>query len=104
MSVHDFQLAMARLVASPELCRAVLSRGAPALSDFDLSPRELSRLVAVVRQQKGMSACCSLYRMNRVTPLYAQLSNSCALLGDRLSARVEEFWKVQRDTTLQFKH
>lgn len=95
---------MGRLIASPALCRQVLHLGAGAFADFDLSPRELSRLVAVVRQQKGMSACCTLYRMNRITPLYGQLSNTCALLGDRLAPLVEEFWLYVRDTTLQFKH
>lgn len=95
---------MGRLIASPALCRQVLHFGAGALADFDLSPRERSRLVAVVHQQKGMSACCTLYRMNRITPLYGQLSNTCTLLGDRLAPLVEEFWLSVRDTTLQFKH
>ncbi len=104
MSMHDFQRAMARLIASPVLCHRVLLDGGAALSDFELTPRELSRLVAVVSQQKGMSACCTLYRMNRFTPLYSQLSNTCALLGDRLPPLVEEFWGGMRDTTLQFKH
>ncbi|HTJ12189.1 MAG TPA: hypothetical protein VL547_09195 [Dinghuibacter sp.] len=104
MSAHDFQLAMGNLIASPALCRSLLSDGAPVLSAFDLSPRELSRLLAVVHQQKGMSACCTLYRMNRITPLYGQLSNSCMLLGDRLAPLVEAFWSEMRDTTMQFKH
>lgn len=102
MSVHDFQLALARLIASPHLCRLALDNEASYFSVFELSEKERSRLHCVLRQ-KGMSACCTLYRMNRVTPVYLQLSNTSALLGDAFVPVVQDFWKHLADTSLQFK-
>jgi hypothetical protein len=102
MSAHDFQLAFASLIASPETCREVIKAEEPFFTRFDLTDKEKLRLRAIVRQ-KGISACCSLYRMGRVTPVYLQLSNTCALLGDALIPLVEEFWKHLAETSLQFR-
>lgn len=102
MSARDFQLAFARLIASPEACRQALSAEGQFFAAFDLTEKEKRRLHSVVRQ-KGISACCSLYRMNRVTPVYSQLSNTCTLLGDELIPLVEEFWQVLHAPSLQFR-
>ena len=103
MSSPDFQIAMARLIASPQLCEQVLADEKPFFSKYVLSEKEQKRLHAVLRQ-KGISACCSLYRMNRVTPVYTQLTNTCTILGDQLLVKLlEEFWLVQAETTLQFR-
>lgn len=102
MSATDFQLALSRLIAAPQLCEQTLVDEAPFFAGFDLTDREQKRLHAVLRQ-KGMSTCCSLYRMNRITPLYTQLSNTCTLLGEELVPLVEAFWQQLPDTTLQFK-
>lgn len=98
----DFQVALAKLIASPLLCEQLLAGQESFLADFILTEKEKKRLLSVVKQ-KGMSACCSLYRMNRVTPVYTQLSNTCALLGDDLIPVVQQFWLECTDTSLQFK-
>lgn len=102
MSARDFQLAFASLIASPETCCELLTAERSFFSRFDLTEKEKLRLHAIVRQ-KGISACCSLYRMNRVTPVYSQLSNTCALLKDRLIPLVEEFWQYLAKPSLQFR-
>lgn len=102
MSAHDFQLAISRLIASPQLCRQFMEEAPAFFAGFNLTEKEKQRLHSVVRQ-KGMSACCSLYRMNRVTPVYSQLSNTCALLEDDLIPLVEEFWQHLTQPSLQFR-
>jgi len=102
MSARDFQLAFARLIASPETCCKVLTAEEPFLARFDLTDKEKLRLHAIVRQ-KGISACCSLYRMNRVTPVYSQLSNTSTLLGNTLIPLVQEFWQHLTEPSLQFR-
>lgn len=102
MNSPDFQIAFARLIASPQLCERVLLDEDNFFSEFVLTDKEKTRLHSVLRQ-KGISACCSLYRMNRITPIYTQLSNTSELLGDDLVTLVEEFWLQHHDSTLQFK-
>jgi|KBSMisStandDraft_5_1062788.scaffolds.fasta_scaffold01825_2 hypothetical protein len=102
MSARDFQLAFAQLVASPETCREMIQAEEPFFTRFDLTVKEKLRLHAIVRQ-RGIAACLSLYRMNRVTPVYSQLSNTCSLLGDGLIPLVEEFWRHLTKPSLQFR-
>ncbi len=102
MSSPDFQIAIAKLIASPQLCEKVLIDEDSFFSQFVLSEKEKTRLHSVLRQ-KGISACCSLYRMNRITPVYTQLSNTSTLLGDDLVPIIEEFWVLYSETSLQFK-
>ncbi len=102
MSARDFQLAIASLVASPESCCEILTEEDLFFSRYDLTEKEKTRLHSIVRQ-RGISACCSLYRMNRVTPVYSQLSNTCLLLRDELIPLVEEFWKYLTKPSLQFR-
>lgn len=101
MSLQGFQHAMCDLVASPDLCRRLASDPNALLALYDLSPRERRRLAAVVAQ-RGMSTNCTLYRVNRVTPLYELLPRSCFILGDDLRREAEAFWAVYPDTILQF--
>jgi hypothetical protein len=86
-----FQRALSDLVASPRLCLLVRSEPARHLSRYQLSPRERRRLEAIV-WQRGMSTNCTLYRINRITPLYTLLPLSCHLLADRLVGLAERFW------------
>lgn len=102
MSLPDFQRALARLIAAPEVCEETIIDDAPFFAGYDLTEREKTRLRSVLRQ-KGISACCSLYRMNRITPVYTQLSNSAILLGDAFVPLVTAFWRQLPDTTLQFR-
>jgi hypothetical protein len=41
-----------------------------AFSAYDLTPRE-SRRLALMLCDEGMSVNCTLYRVNRLTPLYS---------------------------------
>jgi hypothetical protein len=98
----DFQIALAKLIGSPQLCETVLRDETVFFAEFDLTEKEKKRLNSVLRQ-KGISACCSLYRMNRITPVYTQLINTSTLLGDGLVPLVEEFWLQYPEPTLQFR-
>lgn len=101
MSARDFQLALASLIASPEACYRILKEG-DIPGNFTLTDKERHRLLSII-SQRGMSACCSLYRMNRVTPVYSQLSNTCMLLREDLIPLVEEFWQYLSKPSLQFR-
>jgi hypothetical protein len=102
LSLPDFQLAFARLIASPRLCADTIANEDQFFAGYQLSDKEKRRLHAVLRQ-KGISACCSLYRMNRVTPVYSQLSNTCTILGDELIPVIEAFWNQLTTPSLQFR-
>jgi hypothetical protein len=98
MSVVSFQQALCDLIASPRLCHALRAAPEEVLANYELSTRERARLCEVV-WQRGMSTNCSLYRANRVTPLYLLLNYSCRSLGDQFRALLDEFWdaKIYRD-------
>jgi hypothetical protein len=98
MSVASFQQALCDLIASPPLCRALRAGDEGVLANYELSARERTRLCDVVRQ-RGMSTNCSLYRANRVTPLYMILTYTLRSLGDQLRSLLDEFWdaKIYQD-------
>lgn len=98
MSVTSFQQALCDLIASPRLCRALRAAPDEVLANYELSARERARLCDVV-WQRGMSTNCSLYRANRVTPLYMLLTYTCRSLGDQFRSLLDEFWdgKIYRD-------
>lgn len=102
MTLRAFEHALSDLVASPTSCLAVRAGGDDFFRRFDLSEREKNRLMEVV-WQKGMSVSCSIYRSNRITPLYTMLNFSCLLLADRLKAEVDEYWASSDSPDLQFK-
>jgi hypothetical protein len=95
-----YQQALCDLVASPELCLRVRSDAA-TLDAYDLTDRERRRLSAVVAQP-GMSTSCTLYRVNRITPLYSYLPLTCGLLGDDLIVEAERYWRQGKPGDLQF--
>lgn len=101
MTMRGFQQAMCDLVASPDLCGQLLQSPEEVLSRYDLSDRDRRRLVEVV-QQPGMVVNCSLYRANRLTPIYNLLPHTCFLLGDTLMNEATEFWNSFEETLLQF--
>jgi hypothetical protein len=72
------------------------------LRRFDLTHREKHRLLEIVWQQ-GMSVSCSMYRSNRVTPIYTLLNFTCFLLGDKLKGELEKYWTSSELLDLQFK-
>lgn len=100
MSLQAFQQALCDLVADPDLC--VLARHEPGavFSAYDLTDREHRRLVDAAAQP-GMSVNCTLYRINRITPLYTLMPMTSLVLGDRLLSEAVEFWN-QSTTDLQF--
>ena len=93
---------MADLVASPSLCLLTRRDPAGALASYELTSRERDRLAAIV-WQRGMSTNCSLYRANRITPLYTHLTLTCTLLAERLMSEVELFWQDCDESDLQFE-
>lgn len=101
MSIASFQQALCDLIASPRLCLALRSNPEATLSGYRLSARERTRLTEVV-WQRGMSTNCTLYRSNRVTPVYTLLNFTCRALGDQLTALLDEFWEAKEFRDGQF--
>ena len=99
--MEAFQQAMCDLIASPDLCMALIESPEEVLGRYDLSDRDRRRLVEVV-QQPGMLVNCSLYRANRLSPIYNLVPHTCFLLGNALLDEATEFWKGFRETRLQF--
>jgi hypothetical protein len=112
MALQDFQRALCDLIGSPELCTRLRRASASqvtaragvssVLGDYDLSPRERERLLDIV-WQRGMSTNCTLYRSNRVTPIYTLLHQTCVVLGARLKATVDAYWAETALSDLEFK-
>jgi hypothetical protein len=100
VSVRGFQQALGALIASPELCVSLRSGGGDILDGYELTERERLRLETVVRQP-GMSVNCTLYRVNRITPLYSMLPHTCMVLGERLTDEASGFW-ASESTDMQF--
>jgi hypothetical protein len=101
MTLLAYQRALSAMIASPGLCLAVRANADDALAPFALSERERRRL-ATVASQPGMSTSCTLYRVNRITPIATYLPLTSLLLGDRLIAEAELFWAEGRPSDLQF--
>ena len=101
MTMEAFQQAMCDLVASPDLCMELVQSPEEVLGRYDLSNRDRRRLLEVV-QQPGMFVNCSLYRANRLSPIYNLLPRTCFLLGDDLLDEATEFWKDFDESRLQY--
>jgi hypothetical protein len=102
MSLESFQRALCDLIASPKLCLELRAQSEAVLSRYELSERERLRLNAVV-WQRGMSTNCSLYRSNRITPIYTLLHYTCIALGSQFPTLIDEFWEVQNYRDGQLK-
>jgi hypothetical protein len=102
MSLASFQRALCDLIASPALCLAVRADAEAAFAGYELSARELKRLATVV-WQRGMCTNCTLYRSNRITPIYTLLRYTCRALGPQFRALIDEFWTVKNYKDGQFK-
>ena len=88
----DFQQALADLTASPDLCQAVRD-DERALRGYDLGERERQRLLGIARHP-GMTAACTVYRMNRLAPLAMNLRTTLRALGDALRPQVHAYWRA----------
>jgi hypothetical protein len=102
MTLPAFQQALCQLIASPELCVDAREDASPFLSQFDLTERERERLQDIVRQ-RGMSLNCTLYRSNRITPLYTLLHYTCVVLGDELKGHLDAYWRDAELHDLEFE-
>ena len=103
MTLLAFQQALCELIGSPDLCLQTREDPEPFLVRYDLSARERERLTEIV-WQKGMSTNCTLYRSNRITPIYTLLHYTCVTLGDRLGATLDAYWAATELRDLEFKH
>jgi hypothetical protein len=103
MTLPAFQRALCELIGSPELCLAVRADADEFLSRYDLSARERDRLRDIV-WQRGMATNCTLYRSNRVTPIYTLLHYTCVVLGERLKETLDAYWGATDLRDLQFKN
>lgn len=102
MSLLAFQQALCELIASPKLCLAARSNASEVLGRYELSQRERDRLSDIV-WQRGMATNCTLYRSNRVTPIYTLLHYTCVMLGDRLGDTLDAYWADVELRDLEFK-
>jgi len=102
MSLEEFQRAFADLISSPERSLAVRHDPDTVLTGFDLTQRERRRLTRMV-SDPGMSINCTLFRVNRLTPVYSVLPLTCAILGHRLLPELEAFWASCEEATLQYR-
>jgi hypothetical protein len=93
MSLVEFQRALADLAASPELCRALKADAGPVLDRWQLTDLERERVAAAIRHP-GWVVNCTLWRANRLGPIYTLLARSCFLLGDRFRDEVDRFWAL----------
>jgi hypothetical protein len=102
VTLQAFQEALSDLVASPKLCRRIRLNPKYALDRYELSAREWQRIVAVI-QQPGMATNCTLYRANRIEPVYMLFPHTCFVLGDNLKREMDLFWESNEIEDLQFK-
>ncbi len=102
MSLEEFQKATSDLIASPELCRLLQKDPEAVLSRYGLSARDQRRLVDLV-QQPGMSVNCTLYRFNRITPLYTLLPLTNFVMGEKFISEAELFWNSFTDSDPRFR-
>ncbi|MEO8506673.1 MAG: hypothetical protein ABI593_03490 [Betaproteobacteria bacterium] len=101
MALAEFQRAFADLIASPERCLAARAPASTVFDCYDLTPLETRRIQTMVRDH-GMSINCTVYRVNRLTPVYFALPLCCMFLGECLTAELDAFWAASRDVTLQY--
>lgn len=91
--LSELQRAMADIVASPALCNAVRENESVLDARYVLDARERRQLAALARHP-GMQAACSVYRMNRITPLAINLRATLHALGERLPGLVTLYWQA----------
>lgn len=89
----EFQQALADLTADPALCLAVRHDAGLLQAHYALSPRETARLLAIVNHP-GMSAACTVYRMNRLSPLAMNLRDTLHALGPQLGPTLSAYWRA----------
>ena len=89
----ELQQALADLTADPDLCRALRRDAAALQGRYALSARETARLLAIVNHP-GMAAACTVYRMNRLSPLAMNLRDTLHALGPQLGPTLDAYWRA----------
>jgi hypothetical protein len=87
----DFQQALADVSASAEWCSTLRLEHDRILKFYNLTPRELRQFLAVLRHP-GMECQCSLYRMNRLSPLMLNLPGTVASMGEQMMPVILAYW------------
>jgi hypothetical protein len=101
MSLQEFQRATAEFIASPERCVRAGADFDTEVAGFTLTDRERRRLQAMLND-RGMSANCMLYRVNRLAPILEVLPRTWRLLGAAAEQEVHAFWRRYPDAVLQY--
>lgn len=102
MAIASFQRALYDLIANPAFCIDAKADPGILAAKYDLTRKELERLNQIIRQ-RGMAANCTLYRINRVTPIYTLMPYTCKVLDDKILPVLTSFWNTHARTTMQFK-
>nr|HET7860637.1 hypothetical protein [Caldimonas sp.] len=87
----DFQQALSDITASPALCRALRCDPELLRGRYQLTEREAARLRAIAGHP-GMTAACTVYRMNRLAPLAMNLRATLRALGPALRRTIDAYW------------
>ena len=101
MSLQEFQRATAEFIASPERCVRARADFDAELAGYGLTDRERRRLQAMLNH-RGMSANCTLYRINRLVPILEVLPRTWRLLGAAAEPEVHAFWRRYPDAIPQY--
>jgi hypothetical protein len=99
MSLLGFQQALSALCADPRLGCRLRAAQEIALPGFELTAQEHRRLAGMVAH-RGMAANWTLYRANRLTPLFRLLPLTFAALGEGRRQLLDQFW-AGSDASLQ---
>lgn len=88
----ELQQALVDLTSSPELVDQVRADPAILRARYQLTDREAARLVAIARH-RGMAAACTVYRMNRLSPLAMNLRETLRAIGPGLRDLMSTYWR-----------
>jgi hypothetical protein len=101
MSLLAFQQAIADLTLSPRQVRRILRGDLSHLHSYDLTERELSRILDVVRQP-GMAVNCTVARGNRFEAIGELFPMTCVVLEPVLRNLLDELWEDVVPANYQF--
>lgn len=91
--LSDFQQALAEITASPRYCLAVRRDASLLQERYQLSERERRQVLAMA-QHPAMECACSLYRANRLAPLFRNLPGTLEALREHLESTLNAYWEA----------
>lgn len=101
MSTKHFQVALAKIISDPALCRHYRQEPGKLLQDYELTTIEHGRLVHMISQDR-MKVNSMLYQMNRFTPLVNFMPYTVKMLDNTIEEIVREFWSIYDQSPFQF--